>query len=50
VEQPGAPNFNDQYYDLDDDFIDDDLVGNGVHDDMVADLHANETIVYSEQS
>ena len=31
-------NFNDQYYDLDDDFIDDDDIGMGIQDEMGADL------------
>jgi len=40
-------NFNDQYYDLDDDFIDDDNEG---ADEMVADIQVNDTVIYSELS
>jgi len=36
--ETGEQNFNEQFYDLDDDFIDDDMVGEV--EEMGADLHA----------
>ena len=39
--------FNDQYYDLDDGFIDDDFVGVGLQEEMGADLIGNESNMYS---
>jgi len=42
-------NFNDQYYDLDDDFIDDgQMFGVVGQDEMAADLHIGDTHIYSE--
>lgn len=44
-------NFNDQYYDLDDDFIDDDMMlGVAGEDDMGGDLNAGDTHIYSEHT
>lgn len=44
-------NFNDQYYDLDDDFIDDDMMmGVAGQDDMGGDLNAGDTHIYSEHT
>lgn len=46
VQLNDEPNFNDQYYDLDDNFIDNDLEGGD--DEMGADLHADH--IYSQTS
>lgn len=40
-------NFNDQYYDLDDDFIDDDDIVIG-QQEIGQDLHVNDTLIYSD--
>lgn len=45
AEEAGKPNFNEQFYDLDDAFIDDDF--GGEVDEMGADLHADDIQVYS---
>ena len=42
-EQVGKNNINDQYYDLDDGFIDDDEIGIGLQEELCTELLANNT-------
>lgn len=42
-EQVGKNNINDQYYDLDDGFIDDDEIGIGLQEELCTELMAKQT-------
>ena len=48
VIQAGDKNFNDQYYDLDDGFIDDDAMGFGLQEEMGADLLVGDTCPFED--